>query len=168
MVALIEDQIHQALIDKEETRCCALEEEHFAATGKRKKVKRRVIRKPWSRNAFGGLCQESEFLLLVEDYDYALSDVEFQEYCKERGVLHVAGKAGSTRWTYYVEFSKTKDDYLDDDYFHFAEESAVGRHRYTDKKLDVHWEIIQLGRARLQDCWEVYLHQKRDQASRRP
>ena len=50
MVALIEDQIHQFLIEQEEERCSALEAEYNKNDETRgKKVKRKMIRKSWAR-----------------------------------------------------------------------------------------------------------------------
>jgi hypothetical protein len=85
--------------------------------------------------------------LFVKQYDYDLTDETFQQYCAARGTLHVAGKAGSRRWDYYVEYSRTKDEYLNDPYFHFAEEWRGERYRFTHSELEIGWMIILLGRA---------------------
>jgi hypothetical protein len=158
MVPLIEDQIHQFLIDKEEQRCTSLEIENGKnKETKDKKVKRRVIPKPWVRPNDAALCQETDLLMMVNEYDYDLSDKTFQDYCCARGILHVAGVPQSTRWVYFINYRKrTRSDYLKDPCFQFAEEVNGKRYRYTDKEIEIGWKIIQLGRAKFQDCWESF------------
>ena len=67
MSVLIEDQILQFLIEQEEIRCKIKEE------GTGKKVTRRTIVKPWNRPGKKALCQEYDFLLMIDEYDYDLS-----------------------------------------------------------------------------------------------
>jgi len=157
MAALIEDQIHQFLIDQEEKRCKAKEAENSKhEETKNNKVKRKTISKPWTRPSTSSLCQESDLLIMVYEYDYDLSIKRFQEYCHNRGILHVAGEPGSTRWEYMADFRKTKRDFLADPYFQTSEDVSGKKHRYTDEEMQTHWKIVSLGRATLQDCWELY------------
>jgi hypothetical protein len=156
MVALIEDQIHQFLVNQEDERCRTIE----AANDKNEETKRKKVRKtipkPWDRPGDSSLCQESDLLTMVSEYDYDLSDEGFQAYCSARGILHVAGEPGSRRWEYLADFRKTKNAYLDDSYFQFAQEVDGKQYRYTDSEMETGWKIILLGRAKLQDCWELY------------
>lgn len=162
MVALIEDQIHQFLIDQEEERCRAIEAENNKnEETKNKKVKRKAIPKPWVRPSASALCQESDLLIMVRDYDYDLSDNAFQDYCDARGILHVAGEPGSRRWEYMADYRKPKSAYLADLHFQFAEEIDGKQHRFTDDEMETGWKIISLGRAKLQDCWELYCRELR-------
>jgi hypothetical protein len=157
MVALIADQVHQFLKNQEEERCRAVEAEynkHKETIGK--KVKRREIPKPVVRPSDSGLCQESTFLLMVSEYDYDLSNKTFQAYCSARGVLHVAGELGSRRWKYLADYRKTKSAYFADSYFQLSEEVDGKQHRYTNEEMETSWKIMLLGRAKLQDCWELY------------
>ncbi len=158
MVARIEDQIHRFLVEQEEQRCRAIEAENAKGGNTRhKSPTRKKISKPWTRPGEAALCQEIELLSMVNEYDYDLADKEFQEYCAARGVLHVAGEPGSARWKYLASpWSTTKDSYFSDSYFQFAEEVKGKRHRYTNEEMAIGWKIILLGRARLQDCWEIY------------
>jgi hypothetical protein len=158
MVALIEDQMHQYLIDQEEQRCVALELER-AEDPKRKgkKVNRRSIPKPWSRGSFPSLCQDPDLLLMVSDFDYRLEEPGFQAYCAERGVLHVAGTLGSKRWQFFQKHTRTREEFLADPYFRFAATAELaGPHEFGKSDMEVGWKIICLGRAKLQDCWELY------------
>lgn len=157
MVAKIEEQIHQYLIEEEEKRC-QLEETRRAIAGKenQKPVNRRKIAKPWTRTGPYALCQEVELLSMVDEFDYDLTDSAFLEYSRYRGVLHLAGASDSRRWKYFADYYKTKEEYLADEEFWFAQEFEGKRHRYTDQELSSKWEIILLGRAKLQDCWELY------------
>ena len=164
MVALIEDQIHQFLIEQEEDRCRALEAENNKNNEtKGKKVKRKTIRKPWARPGESALCQENELLIMVDEYDYDLSDKTFQDYCSARGIALVTGKPGSRRWEYMADYTKTKHDYLTDPSFQFALEFNGKRYRYTNKEMETCWKIVLLGRAKLQDCWELYFRELADQ-----
>lgn len=157
MVALIEDQIHQFLIKQEEERCRALEAEFDKSNeAKDKKVKRRTIPKPWARPGGSALCQEIDLLIMVDEYDYDLSNKTFQGYCSARGILHVTGEPGSRRWEYMADYAKTKRDYLADPWFQFAQEFDGKRYRYTNEEMETCWKIVRLGRAKLQDCWELY------------
>jgi len=158
MVALIEDQIHQFLIEQEEERCRALESEYNRSDEtKGKIVKRKTIPKPWARRGENTLCQDTDLLIMVDEYDYDLSSNEFQRYCSTRGVLHIAGDIGSKRWEFFSDYRKLKSEYLADSYFRFAEEMDGKRYKYTIEELETSWRIILLGRAKLQDCWELFL-----------
>jgi len=157
MVALIEDQIHQFLVDQEEERCRAVEAANDKnGDTKGNKVKRKPMPKPWVRPGDSALCQEPDLLIMVSQYNYDLSDEGFQAYCSARGILHVAGELGSRRWKYLADFRKTKSAYLADPYFQLSQEVAGKQHRYTDADMETGWKIMLLGRAKLQDCWELY------------
>lgn len=157
MVALVEDQIHQFLIDQEEQRCRAIEAENDKnEETKNNKVRRKAIPKPWTRPSASSLCQESDLLIMVREYDYDLSIEKFQDYCSDRGILHVAGEHGSKRWEYMADFRKSKSVFLADLYFQFSDEVSGKQHRFTGEEMEAHWKILMLGRATLQDCWELY------------
>ena len=160
MVPLIEDQIHQALKAKEEDRCRKLEVQNRYNEGtKNKKVKRREVGKPWSRPRPEALCQDTDLLLLVSEYDYDLSSPAFQAYCRSRGVLYVAGEPGTTRWEYSEQHGRTKAEYLDNPYFQYAQEVNGRGHKFTKDEMETQWRVICLARAQIQDCWELFLHQ---------
>lgn len=150
MVKLIEDQIHDALIEREKQRCKELEKKL------KRPVKPRNIEKPWTRQNKVSLCQENELLELVQDYDYDLNNKNFQKYCEERGILHIAGEKDSKRWEFFVNYKKTKDEYFKDPYFQYAEEYNGKSYKYSKDEMEAGWKIIELGRAKLQDCWEIF------------
>jgi hypothetical protein len=156
MVPLIEEQLHQYLIDEEEKRCRALEEKARKEGDHSVKIKRKKVEKPWKRIGPNALCQEPELLLMVNQYDYDLADKDFQKYCENRGILFIAGDFGSKRWHIFMHWNKSKDDYLADPYFQYAEEVNGKKYKYNNHEMDVQWRIIKLGRAKLQDCWELY------------
>jgi len=150
MVPLIEDQMHQVFKAREEERCRLLE----AETGK--SVKRRDVPKPWTRQGPHALCQDSAMLALVSEYDYRLSDKRFKAYCAKRGVFHVAGKPRTRRWLFMSDYRKTKAEYQADPFFADAERRGQKRYKYTPLEMEIGWQIIVLGRAALQDCWELF------------
>jgi hypothetical protein len=102
---------------------------------------------------------------LIREFDYDLHDVEFQNYCVARGTLHAVGAPGSLRWDYVAGYHKTKTDFLAEPYFQYSEELNGSRHRYTTSELDSDWLIVQLARAKMQDCWELYCKSNRAEAS---
>jgi hypothetical protein len=157
MVPLIEDQIHQYLIEREDQRCVTLEAENaLREETKGKVVKRRKIAKPWKRGGRISLLQDTDLLLMIREYDYDLLNKDFQNYSSSRGVLQTAGQVESKKWKFCVDHSKTKNDYLADPAFHYAQEMDGKRYKYTDNEMETGWKIIVIGRAKLQDCWEIY------------
>lgn len=160
MAALIEDQMHEYLKRKEKERCKTLEieqEKQEKKTGKKgKKITERKVSKPWTRVPRETLCQEVDLLVMVSEYDYDLSNADFREYCRERGVFNVAGEEGSKRREYFLNHKKKKDEFLDDPYFQFAQESNGKKYRYTDDEMKTGWKTVEIGRAKLQDCWEIF------------
>lgn len=158
MAPLIAVQVHKVLKAREEERCVKLER----STGK--KIKRRKIPRPVVRMGPDALCQNTDILKLVTEYDYDVSDLRFQDYCSSRGVTP-GGVHGSTRWKFFADHSLSKQDYLANPYFHFAQEFQGTRHTYTPEEMESQWNVIFLGRAALQDCWELLF--KRNQAKPR-
>ncbi len=157
MIPHIEEQIHQFHKELEEKRCEALEAKYNknkATYGK--KVKRNSIPKPWTRPCENALCQDIDLLIMVDQYDFDLTNDCFQEYCLARGVLHVAGEVGSRRWEYFLDHTKTKKEYLADPFHQYAQEINGKSYRYTANEIELGWKIILLGRAQLQDCWELF------------
>jgi hypothetical protein len=156
-VAPIEDQIHRVFVAREEERCRRLEGEYARDPKKAgEKVTRRSVPRPWTRPVPQALLQDPDLLLLVTDFDYDIADTAFQEYCRSRGVLHVAGEEGSRRREFFSNHAKAKDDFLGDPHFHFAQPHDGKRYEYTPHEIDIAWQIVCLGRAALQDCWELY------------
>jgi hypothetical protein len=147
---IIEDQIHQFLIEKEALRCKAEE----IKTGK--KATPKAISKPWTRKGESALCQENDFLVMIDEYDYDLSDLSFQNYCTERGILHIAGEQNSNRWLFLSDYNKSKTEYLASQYFQYAEKYEGKKYKYSDEEMETGWRIILIDRARLQDCWELF------------
>lgn len=150
MATPIEDQIHKAFIVREDERCRTLENK----TGE--PAKRREVPKPWTRLGPQALLERPEFLLYVTDCDYDLADSNFQEYCRERGLLHVAGEPDSKRWLYFRDCTKTKNEFLRDPYFRRAQPHEGKRYAYTPQEMETAWRIVCIGRAALQDCWELH------------
>jgi len=156
MALHIEDQMLRHLQEKEEQRCRMLEEEN-RKTPKKKgiQVKRRKIQKPWTRFPNEALCQETELLLTVSEFDYDLSDESFQEYCRIRGVLHIAGNPNSRRWYYVKNHDIEENDFRKDRIIQY-EKSIDGEEVERSKDaVDFDWKIISIGRAKIQDCWEI-------------
>ena len=84
-----------------------------------------------------------------------MEDEGFQRYCTARGVFHVAGERGSRRWLYMGDTRRGRDEFLADPEFLHAQEHRGERYRYT-AEMDAGWRVLQLGRAALEDAWELY------------
>jgi hypothetical protein len=42
----------------------------------------------------------------------------------------------------------------------FAEEqSNISQYRFTDREMEIHWEIILSAKGAMQDCWELFSQQ---------
>ena len=100
--------------------------------------------------------QDIDVLLKTTEYSYDLSNEDFQRECKRRGVLYVAGEPESRRWYVHAHYDYTKEEHNADKYFRY---SAIG-HKYTKKQLALQWEIILIGRAKLQDCWNKWMEEE--------
>lgn len=154
-VPRIEDQIHAYFKAKEEERCRAIEAAKRAEgkAGEATQVKRREIAKPWARRG-AGLCP-SELLEFVTAFDYDLETPGFVEYCRTRGVVHVIGEG--RRRALMADLQRTKSAFVRDAYFRSAERiDGKKAYRFTDAEMETHWRIVLLGRAALQDCWELF------------
>jgi hypothetical protein len=145
----ISEQIHRSLVADEEARCKALE------AFKGKPVKRTEI-PPWTRRTPECLTQDPELLARITEYSYDLDDRSFRKYCAARGVLHVAGQRGSLRWRYMSDTRRGRDRFLSASAFQYAQEHNGERYKYTDAEMATAWRILQLGRAALEDAWDLY------------
>jgi hypothetical protein len=114
----------------------------------------------WVRSHPNALCQDDAVLSTITEFDYDLSNKAFRSYLTHRGLIHVTGEPGSKRETYLSDYRLTKGSYLSDAYFQFAKEVDGKRYRFTDREMEIGWEIILLSRARIQDCWEVWIASK--------
>lgn len=154
-VPSIEDQIHRRFQNREEQRCLALEAQKRAQgkTGEEAEVERREVPKPWVRLG-EGLCPP-EFQEVVTAFDYKLDAPGFEEYCRSRGVAHVIGL--DRRRALMADHQRTENAFMSDAYFRSAEpdEGRKG-YRFSDAEMETQWRIVMLGRAALQDCWELF------------
>lgn len=154
-VPSIEDQIHRHFQNREEQRCLALEAQKRAQgkTGDEAEVERREVPKPWVRRG-EGLCPP-EFQEVVTAFDYEFDAPGFEEYCRRRGVAHVIGL--DRRRVLMTDHQLTRAAFMRDTYFRSAEpvEGKKG-YRFSDEDMETHWRIVLMGRAALQDCWELF------------
>ena len=148
MAMHVEDQIHAVFIAKEEARCLAL------GAKKGKQVKRRQVLKPWTRTGPLSLLQDPEFLQYVTQFDYRLDDPVYEGYCRKRGVFHVVPEEDSWRYPFLANPSMDRADFL--------KQCARGAEPAyaSEKAIETGWRIVRLGRAALQDSWEVFLAER--------
>ena len=110
----------------------------------------------WKRPFPKMICQDLYVLEKVVEYDFDLEDAGFQAYAQARGVLHVAGVQNSIRWDFTKSFELGLADFLENTYFHYAKEHNGARYKYTEAEMHLHYEIMCIARAKLQDAWELY------------
>lgn len=99
-----------------------------------------------------------ETLCKITEYDYDLSDDEFVEYARSRGVMNTAFVAGSPHREYVKDHWLTESDYITDARIEISHAVLYkGRRRkYTEAERRLNWKLVQIARAKLQDCWEIY------------
>ena len=102
------------------------------------------------------LCQGVAELLAITSYTYDLGDEAFREYCRHRGVLYVAGRAGGRMWAYFMNYGLSLDDWLNDEGVRYAQECEGERHRYSDEAMVAHWRTVEIGRGKLEDVWRIW------------
>lgn len=152
---LIEEQILTHFVREEEERCLEAEAKLRAEgkTGEAAQVKRRKVSKPWTRRG-AGLCPP-EFLEFVTAFDYELEAPGFEEYCRRRGVAHVIGDG--QRRALMADHQRSRTAFMRAPYFRSAQRvDGKKPYRFTDAEMETHWRIVLLGRAALQDCWELF------------
>lgn len=153
----IAEQVREALVREEEERCQRIEAAREADSDKKgKSVKRRKIPVPRVRSGPRALCQDPDLLRHVSEFDFDLRDESFRRYCAARGVLHVAGFENSTRWTYFRDHSLTEIDFLRREAILNSSEPGKSEYRFSRDELLAQWRGIRMGRAILQDCWELF------------
>lgn len=96
--------------------------------------------------------QNVDALLQITEYEYDLTDLDFVEYCRYRGASNYFGKAGSPGAEYVEDYSKTKDEYLNDERLDFS----ITGYRYTPRERLLGWKTLCIRRGRLQDTWKIY------------
>jgi hypothetical protein len=109
----------------------------------------------WKRPSPVAICQGFDVLRKVTEYDFDLSNLEFQNYCRARGVLYKAGC--NNRFKFTADHSATKDRFFDE--FRYAIEYPEGsgqRYRFTDDEMETHWKIMLAAKGAMQDCWELF------------
>jgi hypothetical protein len=100
------------------------------------------------------LCQNFDLLCQVTEYDFDLSNIEFQHYAKCRGVLHLAGR--NSRWDFTADHHATKEQFLEQ--FCLAEPDQItgARYQFSDDEMETHWRIMLAAKGAMQDCWELW------------
>lgn len=106
------------------------------------------------------ICQDSDVLAAVSQYDFDLSDEGFCAYAERRGVLYKAGVRGSRRWQAAADHSFTFEQFCAEPSFQFAIEWQGQRYRYSDAEMAGHWRIMRIAKGGLQDCWQLYQAQR--------
>lgn len=112
------------------------------------------------------ICQEFDVLTSINEYDFDLNNLAFQNYCKKRGILHKAGI--EKRFLFTANHSATKKQFFEE--FRFGErvtdptlilnlpqkDQLRQRYEFTDKELEIHWKIMLAAKGAFQDCWEIF------------
>lgn len=156
MVKLIEEQMWEMAKEKEKKKR-QKQQARWDKDPKKKgrKVPRHEVSINWTRGVFPKLCQDTDSVATVYEYDYDLLDTEFQAYCRTRGVLHIAGTPESTRWEFCVNYMRSPDEYFKT-IGRTPPKSADPEEDPLPPEADTDWKIIRIARGKLQDCWELF------------
>ncbi len=113
----------------------------------------------WRRPFPKMLCQDNDALMRMTAHDFDLTDRDFLDYALGRGVLFQAGTPYSRRWRFTADHAATRDDFMADTFFRFAipNPKTGVRYLYTPEEMEFHWDCMLRAKAKLQDCWELYL-----------
>ncbi len=69
----------------------------------------------------------------------------------------MAGSFGSRRWMFCLHHSRKFDDYCcEPDYKNSVSQDA-DVDELPDPGSDIGWKIVRIARAKLQDCWEMFV-----------
>lgn len=101
------------------------------------------------------ICQDHKILLKITEYDYDLRNVDFEKYCRSR--------YGFCRPTDPAVFEQLCDPTLKKNTV-LAAWPTVGKYGHEQRQgrtvpnqeLETGWEIHQIQRGKLQDCWEIF------------
>lgn len=110
---------------------------------KRRKVKTIKEMTGWSGALPVSICQDIEVLLRITEYDYDLKNRDFEKYCRSR-----FGFSRATDPKYFEQECN-----LDITYDEFASYWA----KKGETNIALSWEIFNIERGKLQDCWEIYI-----------
>lgn len=98
------------------------------------------------------LCQDSDVLAAISEYDFDLRCEAFCAYAYQRGLGGHPGAVGSPTRRLIADHSATRDDF-------FAEKSfrhSMAGMPYSDAYMDTFWRIFLIRKGALQDCWEIW------------
>ncbi|MDA3970263.1 MAG: hypothetical protein PF442_02825 [Desulfobulbaceae bacterium] len=105
------------------------------------------------------ICQDMDILLQINEYDYDLTNKDFEEYCHCRGrSIH----AVDPRWFHQLcDLAITKDDFFNSwrVQSNFAGINVRGTTR-TTAELEGVWQAFRLTKGQLQDCWEIFMERR--------
>ncbi len=106
----------------------------------------------WKRSHLNMLLMHDSALLeKITEYSYDISNTHFVEYADVRGCMNWAFKDGSTLRKYIAKHYLTHSEFISDTTLRLENGKQVPQ---NDKESL--WQCIHLGRAHLQDCWEVF------------
>lgn len=99
---------------------------------------------PWA------LIQDQDALLRVSHFDYVISD-EFVGYCKGRGInpCDMHGNIHPGLIDHSIDFDQ-----------YYAQNGVTSIYGHDiNHKASVYAKVMKIHRAKIQDCWELYLAQ---------
>ena len=104
----------------------------------------------WKRSHPNMLLMNSDLLEKINEYSYVMSDIDFVDYAHARGCMNGAFKKGSSLRSYIEDHHLSYKKFLSETFY--LENGNVMPQ--CDKESL--WHCVCLGRASLEDCWEVY------------
>lgn len=99
------------------------------------------------------ICQDSDALNQVTEFDYVLPDPAFFDYCQSR-LGNIKPHNCPWYWEMVMDHRTTRQSYIN---------AARGNARYlrsgervAGQEILLSWKTYCIQRAKIQDCWEIY------------
>lgn len=99
---------------------------------------------------------DSTLVLSVDHFDFDLNDREFIEFLRKKSHLHMCRSEGSAYWNALNDHSVTKEDFLANRDFQFAQEYEGTRHKYSEGDLLSLWKIFHFTKVFLQGAYDHF------------
>ena len=98
------------------------------------------------------LCQDTDVLVRVGEYDFDLNNKAFQGYLKTRGIAHKAGT--KARFSFTANHQATKAEFMA--MFQLAEPYKGQQYKFSAEEMQAHWRVMLAAKGAMQDAWEIF------------
>ncbi len=106
----------------------------------------------WAGTLPETICQETDILLAITEYDYDTEDPGFVQYCLDRGCWYRVHEEGSISYQFVHHCDWGESAYMK------CKQTTIEPYNTLlhPEELKVMWQGVLAARGALQDCWEIY------------